>query len=93
MKRSGTLVNTLKASINDVRTSTLFVQTLYESANFNINKDTSEVLNDYFNKNAFMNSEQGISNTQFRKEKMNNTSQIGRQAAKIFNGTILTLKD
>jgi len=93
MRRSGTLVNTLKASINDQRTSTLFVQSLYESANFNVNKDTSDVLNDYFNKNAFMNVEPGISNTMFRKEKMNNTSQIGRQSAKIFTGTKLFLRD
>ena len=93
MRRSGTLVNTLKASINDQRTSTLFVQSLYESANFNVNKDTSDVLNDYFNKNAFMNVEPGISNTMFRKEKMNNTSQIGRQSAKIFAGTKLLLRD
>jgi len=93
MRRQTTVINTMKAQINDSRTSTLFTQTLYESEAFNANKDTSEILNDFFNKNAYQNCEPGISNTKFRKKTMNQTRELGRSAAKVFTGTKLVLKD
>lgn len=93
MIRQGTVISAMKSQIIDSRTSTLFVQTLYESDAFNAKKDTSDILNDFFNKNAYMNCEPGISNTKFRKEKMNKTRTLGRSAAKIFTGTKLVLKD
>ena len=82
----------MKSQINDARTSTLFTQTLYDSGSFNSNKDTTDILNDFFNKNAYQNCEPGISNTRFRKEKMNKSPTIGRHTAKVFNGTKLKLK-
>ena len=87
------LVSGLKSTINDARTSTIFVQTLYESQNFNAGADTDKVLNDYFAKNAFGKAQHDTKNTKFRKEKMNNTSEIGRQTAKVFAGTKLKFKD
>ena len=92
MTRKGTVINSMRAIINHARTSELFTQTLYESEGFNSNKDTTDVLNDFFNKNAYMNSEPGISNTQFRKERMDKTTTLGRSAAKVFAGTKLKLK-
>lgn len=92
MRRQGTLINALKTSFNDVRTSTLFTQTLYDSESFNAQRDTSEILADFFNKNAYQNCEPGISNTQFHKEKMNKANEIGRHSAKVFGGTKLLLK-
>lgn len=92
MRRKRTLINALKTSFNDVRTSTLFTQTLYDSESFNAQRDTSEILADFFNKNAYQNCEPGISNTQFNKEKMNLVKEMGRQNSKIFSGTKLMLK-
>jgi len=92
MTRKGTIINSMKTIINDARTSELFTQTLYESEGFNSNKDTTDILNDFFNKNAYQNCEPGISNTRFRKKKMNKATTLGRSAAKIFSGTKLKLK-
>ena len=92
MRRKGTLINALKTSITEVRSSEIFTQTLYDSESFNVNKDTTEILSDFFNKNAYQNCEPGIRNTMFRKEKMNKTRTLGRSNAKVFNGTKLVLR-
>ena len=92
MTRKGTVINSMRTIINHARTSELFSQTLYESEGFNSNRDTTEILNDFFNKNAYQNCEPGISNTKFRKERMNKTTTLGRSAAKVFTGTKLKLK-
>ena len=84
---------TLKTSLISVSVNSLFTETLYESETYNSNKDTTDILSDFFQKNAYMNSEPGISNTMFKKEKMNTTKMIGRSHAKVFGGSKLKLKD
>jgi len=86
-------VLTLKSSLVSVNKNSLFTETLYESETYNANKDTTQVLSDFYQKNAYTNTEPGISNTMFKKEKMNSTKEIGRTHSKIFGGTKLDLKD
>jgi len=93
MKRNKTLINNLKYSINEARDSTIFVQHLYESTNFNVNTDTEDVLRDYFKKNSFQNSGEQRAFSKFRKGKLDNKEQLGRKYAKIFIRNKLKFKE
>ncbi len=93
MTRNQTFVNSLISTLNSIRTSSFFTQTLYDSESFNAKKDTSEVLRGFFNKNSFVSHDVGISNSMFRKEKLNKRPNIGKDTAKVFSGKRLKLDD
>jgi len=85
-------MNSLKNSITDTRDSEIFVQTIYESSNFNANTNTDYILSNFYAKSAYQNADYQVAHSKLRKEKMNAHQEFGRKYAKIYTRTKLKFK-
>lgn len=90
MQTSRNMLTHLKHSIKDKNESDLFAQHIYESTNFNANADSNYILQGYFQKQAFGSK---FVEGAFEKEEMIVNEVFGKQAARIFTGSKLRLKD